>query len=63
MQLFAAFLIFGLNLAVAIGGLWTRFRLAWLLYLLLSVACMLLWGASTPLSAVWILIKLVTRHI
>jgi hypothetical protein len=62
-QLVAAYLVFGLNLVVATGGLWTRFRLAWLLYLVCSIASMLFLGSSTPFSAAWILIKYVTRLI
>jgi lysylphosphatidylglycerol synthetase-like protein (DUF2156 family) len=62
-QLVAAVVIFGLNLLVAIGGLWTRFRLAWLIYLLLSIVCMVMEGSSTPLTAAWIFIKLAVRHL
>jgi hypothetical protein len=62
-QLVAAFIVFGLNLVVAIVGLWTRFRLAWLAYLVVSVACMFLLSSSTPVNAAWILIKLATNHL
>ena len=60
-QLVAAYFAFGLNFMAAIVGLWTRFRLAWLSYLVLSVAS-ILFLSSTPLAAAWILIKLVARH-
>jgi hypothetical protein len=58
----AAYLIFGLNVTIAIGGLWKRFRLAWLLYLALSVASMLFLSASTPFTAIWLLIKYAIRR-
>jgi hypothetical protein len=60
-QLVAAYSAFGLNFMAAIVGLWTRFRLAWLSYLVLSVASVL-FLSSTPLAAAWILIKLAARH-
>jgi hypothetical protein len=60
-QLVAAYFAFGLNFMAAIVGLWTRFRLAWLSYLVLSVAS-ILFLSSTPLAAAWILIKLTARH-
>jgi lysylphosphatidylglycerol synthetase-like protein (DUF2156 family) len=61
-QLVAAFIVFGLNLVVAIVGLWTRFRLGWLAYLVVS-ACMFLLSSSTPVNAAWILIKLATNRL
>jgi hypothetical protein len=60
-QVVLAFAVFGLNFIVAIAGLWTPFRLAWVSYLVLSVASVLLLG-SMPLSAAWILIKVAARH-
>jgi hypothetical protein len=60
-QIVAAYFVFGLNFMAAIAGLWTRFRLAWLSYLVLSAASILFLG-STPLAAAWILIKLASRH-
>jgi hypothetical protein len=54
----AAYLTFGLNVIVAIAGLWNRrFCLAWLLYLVLSLSSMLFLSASTPFTAVWLLIN------
>src|SRR5260221_14702679 len=58
----AAYLIFVLNVMIAIGGLSKRFRLAWLLYLALSVSSMLFLSASTPFNAGWLLIEYATRH-
>lgn len=60
-QLVAAYLTFGLNFMAAIVGFSTRFRLAWLSYLILSVVS-ILFLSSTPLAAAWILIKLAARH-
>jgi hypothetical protein len=60
-QSVAAYLMFGLNLMAAIVGLWTRFRLAWLSYLVVSVVCLLLFS-SGPIATAWILIKLAARH-
>jgi hypothetical protein len=61
-QLLTAYIVFALNLAAAIAGIWTPFRKAWLSYLVVSIASMLLLG-SMPLSAAWILTKLAARHI
>ena len=44
-----------LNLAIAIAGWWTAHRVAWIIYLLLSIAGLVLIGAATPLSAVLLL--------
>jgi hypothetical protein len=52
----AGYSAFGLNCAIAILGLWTRHRAAWVAYLLVSVAALVLISASTPLSALWILL-------
>ncbi|WP_159007964.1 hypothetical protein [Bradyrhizobium sp. S69] len=60
-QLVAAYFAFGLNFLAAIVGFWTRFRVAWLSYLMLSAAS-ILFLSSTPLAAAWILIKLAARH-
>lgn len=62
-QLVATFLVFALNLTVAIMGLRTRFRRQWLSCLVVSLASMVLFSSSTPLGAAWILIKSATRHI
>jgi hypothetical protein len=61
-QLVVAYGVLGLNFVAAIAGLWTRFRLAWVAYLVLSAASVLLLG-SMPITAVWILIKLAVRHL
>lgn len=58
----AAYLVFGLNVMIAIAGLFTRFRLAWLLYLGLSIICMVLLSASTPLNAALLLIGFAINH-
>ena len=60
-QLVSAYFAFSLNLLAAIVGLWTRFRVAWLSYLMLSAASIIFLG-STPLAAAWLLIKLAARH-
>jgi len=44
-----------LNFAIAIAGWWTAQRVAWTVYLLLSVAGLVLIGAATPLAAVLLL--------
>jgi hypothetical protein len=61
-QVVAAYAAFALNFAVAIVGLWTRFRLAWLSYLAISAASILLFS-SLPIATAWILIKLASRHV
>jgi hypothetical protein len=45
--------VFLLNAAVAIVGLWRPYRAAWLVYLVASIASMLLFGATTPIAALW----------
>jgi hypothetical protein len=60
-QFVAAYFVFGINFLLAIAGLWTRFRVAWLSYLVLSVAS-ILFLSSTPLAAASILIRLAARH-
>jgi hypothetical protein len=47
-----------LNFVIAIAGWWTAHRLAWMIYLLLSIAGVVLIGAATPLSAVVLLRQL-----
>jgi hypothetical protein len=56
----AAYAIFVFNTAAAIAGLWTAHRGGWLAYAFLSLACTLLIGASTPISALWTFAKLFT---
>jgi hypothetical protein len=56
-QVVAAFVLFALNIGTALVGFFTRQRTAWLLYLALTIACMLLLGSS-PVSSAWILIKM-----
>ena len=58
----AAYLVFGLNVMIAIAGLFTRFRLAWLLYLGLSIICMVLLSVSTPFNAALLLIGFAINH-
>ena len=52
------YLVFMINTAIAILGLWTPRRAAWLGYLVAGFASMILIGASTPISALWIFTKL-----
>ena len=47
-----------LNLAAAMAGWWTAHRLAWMIYLFLSIGGLLLIGAATPISAVLLLRQL-----
>jgi hypothetical protein len=61
-QIVAGYCAISLNVMAAVVGLWTRFRLAWLSYLFLSIASFL-FLSSTPLSAAWmILTKLTVSH-
>jgi hypothetical protein len=53
----AGFSAFGLNTVIAVLGCWTRHRAAWLAYLVIGIAVMILISAATPLSGLW----LVTR--
>jgi hypothetical protein len=55
---FAAYAAFFLNAAVGIAGLWTAHRFAWVGYLLVSIAGMVLIGSPTPVSALWLLTEL-----
>jgi hypothetical protein len=52
----AGYSAFGLNGVIAILGFWTHHRAAWVAYLLVSIATMILISASTPLSGLWILL-------
>jgi hypothetical protein len=47
-----------LNLGVAVAGWWTAHRIAWIIYLILSIAGLVLIGAATPLGAVILLREL-----
>jgi hypothetical protein len=49
--------LFFANIAVALYGIWRRQRVVWVVYLLLSVALMVLIGANTPVSALWTMTK------
>jgi hypothetical protein len=52
-----AYTLFFANMAVALFGIWKRQRVAWVVYLILSLALMVLIGASTPISAIWTMAK------
>jgi hypothetical protein len=45
---------FALNAGIAIYGLFTPYRSAWAVYLVVSLAGMLLIGAATPVVALWV---------
>ena len=49
--------IFFANIAVAMYGIWRRQRVGWVVYLILSLALMVLIGANTPISAMWTMAK------
>ncbi len=49
---------FGANLIVGIYGAIVSNRIAWIGYLVLSVAGLLLMGATTPIVALWLALKL-----
>ena len=49
---------FFLNATVGIAGLWTAHRFAWVSYLLVGIAGMVLIGSPTPVSALWLLTEL-----
>jgi hypothetical protein len=49
--------VFFANIAVALYGIWRGQRVGWVIYLILSLALMVLIGANTPISAVWTLAK------
>jgi hypothetical protein len=52
---FAAFVV---NAAVAAIGLWTPHRAAWAAYLIASLLCMMFIGAATPISALFLGVRL-----
>jgi hypothetical protein len=54
---FVGLTIFFANVAVALYGIWRRQRVGWVIYLVLSLVLMVLIGANTPISAVWIMAK------
>jgi hypothetical protein len=50
---------FGLNCVIAVLGLWTRERAAWLAYLGVSLLAFLLLSVATPLDSLWMLMRAV----
>ena len=52
------FTTFAANLAIGIYGAIGSDRIAWCAYLAVSVAGLLLLGASTPINALWLALKL-----
>ncbi len=48
---------FGANMAIAINGAVAFHRIAWSAYLVLSVVGLVLVSASTPITAVWLVSK------
>jgi len=52
------YMLIAANLLLAVAGLWTPRRMAWLAYLVISVALTILIGAVTPLSALAIAARL-----
>ncbi len=50
-----AYLLALSNCGIAIAGWWTPNRVAWMIYLVLSLAGFVLIGAVTPITAVWLL--------
>jgi hypothetical protein len=55
LDLVLVWLLILLNIAAAIAGWWTAHRVAWMVYLLLSIAGLLLVGAATPITAALLL--------
>ena len=51
-------LTFGANAAVALYGAMRSYRIAWIGYLVLSCVGLILIGGSTPISALWLALKL-----
>jgi hypothetical protein len=49
----------GLNCVIAVLGLWTRERAAWLAYLGVSLLAFLLLSVATPLDSLWMLMRAV----
>jgi hypothetical protein len=45
------------NAAISVIGLWTRHRAASAVYLTISVADLVMIGAATPISGMWILAR------
>jgi hypothetical protein len=50
---------FGLNCVIAVLGLWTPDRAAWVAYLGVSLLALLLLSAATPLDSLWMLMRAV----
>lgn len=51
----AAWSAFFINLGLAMfGAIWTSYKPLWIAYVVVSLAAMILIGASTPLNAIWI---------
>lgn len=53
-----AYLLILANISIAIAGLFTRHRAAWLGYLIVSIALTILIGVVTPLSVFGLLTRL-----
>jgi|NGEPerStandDraft_6_1074524.scaffolds.fasta_scaffold111197_1 hypothetical protein len=49
---------FGANLLIGIYGVATSYRIAWSAYLVLSVVGFVMVSAATPISALWLTLKL-----
>jgi hypothetical protein len=49
---------FGANLAFGMYGVTTSHRIAWSAYVLLSLVGLVLVSAATPISALWLMLKL-----
>ena len=50
---------FGLNGVIAVLGLWTRERAAWVAYLGVSLLALFLLSVATPLNSLWMLMRAV----
>jgi hypothetical protein len=50
---------FGLNCGIAILGLWTAERAAWVAYMGVSLLALLLLSVATPLNSLWMLMRVV----
>jgi hypothetical protein len=48
---------FGANMAIAIYGAMAFHRIAWSAYLVLSIVALVLVSATTPITAVWLISK------
>jgi hypothetical protein len=53
---------FGANFAFGIYGVATSHRIAWSAYLVLSVAGLVMMSAATPISALWLTLKLLQNQ-